>query len=45
MFGPQSDDDAKQDESGTYALHTLKENETIAKLASGIKRFTLPEPT
>ncbi|MEW6087177.1 MAG: MG2 domain-containing protein [bacterium] len=26
-----------------YALHTLNENETIAKLASGIKRFTLPE--
>ena len=25
-----------------YALHTLKENETIAKLATGAKRFTLP---
>jgi uncharacterized protein YfaS (alpha-2-macroglobulin family) len=43
-FGaPQSDDDTKKDESGTYALHTLKEDETIAKLASGIKRFTLPD--
>jgi uncharacterized protein YfaS (alpha-2-macroglobulin family) len=41
--GPQPDDDAKQDESGTYALHTLKDNETIAKLASGIKRFELPD--
>jgi uncharacterized protein YfaS (alpha-2-macroglobulin family) len=40
--GPQ-DDDADKDESGTYALHTLKENETIAKLANGIKRFELPD--
>ena len=31
------------DDSGTYALHTLKENETIARLASGIKRFELPD--
>ena len=31
------------DESGTYALHTLHERETIAKLATGIKRFNLPE--
>ncbi|HZN33054.1 MAG TPA: MG2 domain-containing protein [Pirellulaceae bacterium] len=43
FFAPQSDDDTKKDESGTYALHTLKENETIAKLASGIKRFELPD--
>jgi uncharacterized protein YfaS (alpha-2-macroglobulin family) len=43
FFGPQTGDDTKQDESGTYALHTLKENETIAKLASGIKRFELPD--
>ena len=43
FFGPQADDDTKKDESGTYALHTLKENETIAKLASGIKRFELPD--
>lgn len=43
-FGrPTSDDSTKKDESGTYALHTLKEEETIAKLASGIKRFTLPD--
>ena len=41
--GAQSDDDTKKDESGTYALHTLKEDETIAKLASGIKRFKLPD--
>jgi uncharacterized protein YfaS (alpha-2-macroglobulin family) len=41
--GPQPDDDTKKNESGTFALHTLKENETIAKLASGIKRFELPD--
>ena len=33
----------KEDESGTYALHTLGENETIARLATGIKRFKLPD--
>ena len=42
-FGRMETDDTKADESGTYALHTLKENETIARLASGIKRFTLPD--
>jgi hypothetical protein len=42
-FGPTSDDDTKKDESGTFALHTLKETETIAKLANGIKRFDLPD--
>lgn len=36
-------DDAKEAESGTYALHTLKDNETIARLATGIKRFELPD--
>jgi alpha-2-macroglobulin len=41
-FGRGATDDTK-DESGTYALHTLKENETIARLATGIKRFELPD--
>ncbi|MGI8980259.1 MAG: alpha-2-macroglobulin family protein [Pirellulaceae bacterium] len=41
--GGVSDDDTKKNESGTYDLHTLKEDETIAKLASGIKRFKLPD--
>ncbi len=36
-------DDAKKDESGTYALHTLSDDETIARLATGIKRFKLPD--
>jgi hypothetical protein len=31
------------DKSGTWALHTLGEDETIAKLATGIKRFKLPD--
>jgi len=35
--------DAAKDESGTYALHTLGQNETIARLAIGIKRFQLPD--
>lgn len=44
FFGlPAGDDDTRKDESGTFALHTLKENETIAKLATGIKRFELPD--
>jgi uncharacterized protein YfaS (alpha-2-macroglobulin family) len=29
--------------TGTFALHTLKDDETIAKLATGLKRFTLPD--
>ena len=42
-FGRMDVDDTKEDESGTYALHTLKEDETIARLATGVKRFTLPD--
>ncbi|MCE5278647.1 MAG: alpha-2-macroglobulin, partial [Planctomycetaceae bacterium] len=38
-----SDDTSKKNESGTWALHTLGEDETIAKLATGIKRFNLPK--
>ena len=36
-------EEGKKDESGTWALHTLGEDETIARLATGIKRFKLPE--
>ncbi len=39
----QVDEDADKDESGPYAVHTLSEDETIAKLATGIKRFKLPD--
>lgn len=31
------------EKSGTYALHTLAEHETIARLANGVRRFTLPD--
>lgn len=29
--------------NGRFAVHTLDENETIARLATGVQRFTLPE--
>lgn len=32
-----------RDESGTYALHTLGQNETIARLAIGVRRFEMPD--
>lgn len=35
--------DGKEDESGPYAVTTLGEDETIARLANGIKRFKLPD--
>lgn len=40
-FGGQPEQD--QGKTGTFALHTLKDTETIARLANGIKRFTLPD--
>jgi uncharacterized protein YfaS (alpha-2-macroglobulin family) len=39
----EKDPTAKKDESGIWALHTLGDDETIAKLANGIKRFKLPD--
>ena len=43
-FFAKMDVDAKDTpEIATYALHTLAENETMARLATGIKRFTLPD--
>lgn len=41
--GAHSDEDNEKDESGTYAMHTLASDETIARLATGIKRFDLPD--
>ena len=35
--------DKDKDESGPYAVKTLGEDETIARLANGIKRFKLPD--
>src|SRR5262249_23681707 len=40
-FEPRSDD--RKNDTGTYALHTLTDDETIARLATGVKRFTLPD--
>ena len=40
---PRPRDDGKKDTSGTYELHTLGEDETIARLAIGIRRFKLPD--
>lgn len=40
--GSSSDQD-DENESGVYAIHTLKDTESIAKLATGIKRFDLPK--
>lgn len=42
FLGVQTDQEDK-DESGPYAVHTLKEDETIARLATGAKRFKLPD--
>jgi hypothetical protein len=43
LGGYQEDAGEEDKESGTYALHTLGEDETIARLATGVKRFKLPE--
>jgi alpha-2-macroglobulin len=43
FFGRMNTDDSQDRQEGMFALHTLGANETIAKLATGIKRFDLPE--
>ncbi|MCO6044459.1 MG2 domain-containing protein [Aeoliella sp. ICT_H6.2] len=35
--------DGLEQQASIYSLHTLKENETIARLATGIQRFELPD--
>jgi uncharacterized protein YfaS (alpha-2-macroglobulin family) len=42
LLGRQLDEDAK-DRPNTWALDLLAEDETIARLATGIKRFKLPD--
>ncbi len=42
-FGRAGVDDSQEEEEGVFALPSLGENETIARLATGIKRFTLPD--
>ncbi|MGD2270830.1 MAG: MG2 domain-containing protein, partial [Desulfobacterales bacterium] len=40
---PAEEEEAKKQESGPYDVHTLMDTETIAKLATGIRRFDLPD--
>ena len=42
-FGDGNRDDDKKDQSGPFAVKTLGEDETIARLACGIRRFKLPD--
>jgi hypothetical protein len=42
-FRPGRGQDEQETETGIMQLHTLDENETLAKLATGIKRFKLPD--
>ncbi|MBI1310729.1 alpha-2-macroglobulin [bacterium] len=41
-WGRQADDAADR-EAGKYSVHTLSDDETIAKLATGVRRFRLPD--
>jgi hypothetical protein len=36
-------DEDRPRKTGTFALHTLKDDETIARLATGVKRFKVPD--
>ena len=42
-FGRAETDDTLEEQTGIFALSTLGEDETIARLATGIKRFKLPD--
>ena len=37
------EEDAKNDKSNLYQMHTLTDRETIARLAVGVRRFVLPD--
>ncbi len=39
---PFNKETKQKDESGAYAVHTLNDQETIARLAVGVRRFDLP---
>jgi uncharacterized protein YfaS (alpha-2-macroglobulin family) len=44
QFGlPRVEDEGGKEKTGTFALHTLGDDETIARLASGVKRFKVPD--
>ena len=40
---PIGEEETQKPESGPYDVHTLADTETIAKLATGIRRFDLPD--
>lgn len=40
---PREPDDTGDTQAAIFSLHTLKDNETIARLATGVKRFELPD--
>ncbi|MGQ9820762.1 MAG: MG2 domain-containing protein [Thermogutta sp.] len=43
FFGRLGAEDSPAGEAGTWALHLLSEEETMARLAVGVRRFALPE--
>ncbi|MDT8389844.1 MAG: MG2 domain-containing protein [Lentisphaeria bacterium] len=43
LFRDRSAGDAVEKQDSIFSMHTLKESETIAKLATGVKRFELPD--
>jgi uncharacterized protein YfaS (alpha-2-macroglobulin family) len=42
-FGGIDDHNDGDKKTGTFQLHTLKDGETIARLATGLKRFEIPD--
>ncbi len=42
-FGRGDADDKEDSAAGIFAMHTLGDDETIARLATGVKRFKLPD--
>jgi alpha-2-macroglobulin len=42
-FGQDGDEQEEEGKAGRFAVHTLDENETIARLATGVQRFSLPD--
>ncbi len=42
-YGNMEAGDDEKNQAGVLQVHTLKENETIAKLANNVKRFELPD--
>ncbi len=41
--GPWHSRNGEDEDTGTFALSTLEDDETIARLATGVRRFELPE--